>query len=248
MDANDALARLKRDLSRAWLASPDLIAQLAISSADPTHCGEFEIRSVFVERAVENVEEPLSREPSTPSQPFDAWTTHWPPTAEQSLVSTKIDVRESYEVLVCAACAQAGETMCGVCRGSGKVADPKTNRATRCDTCKGKGTVTCSRCCGRGKLLRFKRINQRVKAAIEKIRLPTGMSIPTGSTSGDLHYAEGTPTSSADVATTSLRGAAPKLDAMGWLSLLGQRFATAERPKGMAEASRRMAHYSGTLV
>lgn len=239
MDANDALGRVKSELGRAWLHAPDRIADLTIANAEPAHVGEFEIRSVFVTREVEGIEEPLGRDPTAPSQPLNLWAINWPPENEGSIGSTKIDVRETYEVLGCPACSQAGETQCGVCRGSGKVADPKTNRPTRCNTCKGKGTIVCSRCAGRGKLLRFKRIIQRVKNTSTKTRLPDGARVPTGTASGTLEYSERTPALGSDRAIAvgeALRSKAPELEPLGWLPTLADQFATATPPSGMEDA------------
>lgn len=238
MDADGALGRVKSELSKAWLAATDRVAALAITSAEPAFVGEFEIRSVFVSREIEGAEEPLTRDPAGASRPFELWAVSWPPDTESSIGSTKFDVRESYEVLVCAACSQAGETMCGVCRGSGKVMAPKTNRPARCDSCKGKGTVVCGRCAGRGKLLRFKRINQRAKSTSTKIRLPDNAKVPTGSSSGTLKYSVRTPSGTGDAAsvTAALRSAAPVLEPLGWLSVLAQHFMMASPPGGMPDA------------
>lgn len=95
MDQHGALARVKQELSRRWWAAGDRIAALAITEAHPAHCGEFELRSVFVDRTIEPVEEPLGRAPAAPSQPLDAWAVHWPPATEHDLQTTHIDVRSS---------------------------------------------------------------------------------------------------------------------------------------------------------
>ncbi len=239
MDASEALARVKTELAKTWLAAPERIAALSIKQAEAAHRGEFEIRSVFVSREIEAVEEPLTREPTVPPIQFQPWAVQWPPENERAIGATKIDVRDAYEVVVCAACAQGGETGCGVCRGSGKVADPKTNKPTRCSGCSGKGTLVCARCDGRGRLLRFKRINQRVKCVATKLNLPDRTKTPSGAASGQLQFGERTPSATSDAVAamaTTLRTAAPDLEPLGWLTSLAQRYVAISVADGMKDA------------
>ena len=173
--AEAALERVKRELLAAKLSDKRVVQDLRCREAHRRTYATADAVRTLVTRKMTVGEEPLQTQPTGPSINVSLWESAWPPATEQELVSRTIDLRQSYEIVPCARCSTAGRNPCGVCRGSGQVADAKNPRkAVTCTICRGQGTVTCPQCKGYGRLNRFSRIFQTVKKQKTKIDRPEG--------------------------------------------------------------------------
>jgi hypothetical protein len=182
-----ALDRVKTELGAAKLSDPRLIAGLRCTSATRMTYVAGTVIHTTVARQATLVDEPLATPPAAPSMRIGTWHPEWPPQSSRDLVNRAIDVREAYEILACPRCNAAGRTPCGVCHGSGQMADAKTRKPTRCSGCQGHGTVACGQCRGACRLLRFLRIAQTVKVQKQISVYPSGAAgVPKGPRSGQI--------------------------------------------------------------